>query len=289
MKLFNKSPSTASGSASAGKSLYALLGVENNATQAQMDIAYRKVRETYALADSPAIRDRIDQLEYAYELLSNPVRRRVYDTSLATEIATLDGDDDFAQQGATSTQGKKPNLTKFAIAATILITLVIAVQWVLSVQQRNKVARLTEEAITRAEAAESDMRASISNKEIELARQRLAQEERQSAYESTHGSSSYEWSRQDSYQAQREQYEQRRAEREREQRRDHEAYVSDQQAEQERYAAQERVDRERRSLLAKLISEKRFAEAKQIAKDTNEIDRINAAENNARPNVTLIK
>ena len=63
-----------------GKSLYAQLGVSADADQPTLDAAYQHLQQLYqSLPDS---QHQQAALQYAYQLLSDPLRRKVYDASL---------------------------------------------------------------------------------------------------------------------------------------------------------------------------------------------------------------
>lgn len=72
-----------------GKTLYAQLGVSADADAATISSAYQSMLQLYqgqpASADS---NQRLQSLTYAYELLSDPLRRQVYDASLAAGTAS---------------------------------------------------------------------------------------------------------------------------------------------------------------------------------------------------------
>lgn len=72
-----------------GKTLYAQLGVSADADAATISSAYQSLLQLYqgepASADS---NQRLQSLTYAYELLSDPLRRQVYDASLAAGTAS---------------------------------------------------------------------------------------------------------------------------------------------------------------------------------------------------------
>lgn len=70
------------------KTHYALLGVSMDADAATIDQAYRHLQKEYAsLGDGRELQTRLQWLGDAHACLSNPLRRRIYDNSLATRPA----------------------------------------------------------------------------------------------------------------------------------------------------------------------------------------------------------
>lgn len=85
-------------SAAPGKSLYAQLGVAADADQPALDAAYQQLQQFYqTLPDNPDTQRQQAALHHAYQLLSDPLRRKVYDASL------LSGHASALEQQATST------------------------------------------------------------------------------------------------------------------------------------------------------------------------------------------
>src|SRR5258708_20753994 len=64
-----------------GRDFYEILGVPRNASQEEIQRAYRKLARTYHpdLNSDPAAEDRFKQLSEAYNVLSDPGTRRRYD------------------------------------------------------------------------------------------------------------------------------------------------------------------------------------------------------------------
>lgn len=66
-----------------GKSLYAQLGVTADADQATLDAAYQQLQQLYqSLPEHADSQHQQAALQHAYQLLSDPLRRKVYDASL---------------------------------------------------------------------------------------------------------------------------------------------------------------------------------------------------------------
>lgn len=68
------------------KTHYALLGVSPHAEQSELDAAHAARRAEYALMTDRAVQADYEQrLEKAYEILSDPLRRRIYDATLLNQ------------------------------------------------------------------------------------------------------------------------------------------------------------------------------------------------------------
>jgi len=112
--------------------LYALLGVEPDASQEAIECAYARQRVRYApehMAElDPDLQrvaaERNAELERAYRILGDPQRRRQYDSSLGGTRASGKG----PQRGLT------PRERRFAIAGALLAVGLIALFWVLTGQ-----------------------------------------------------------------------------------------------------------------------------------------------------------
>jgi molecular chaperone DnaJ len=64
------------------KDLYKILGVSKGATQEEIRKSYRKLARKYhpdANRDDPEAENRFKEIQHAYEILSNPEKRREYD------------------------------------------------------------------------------------------------------------------------------------------------------------------------------------------------------------------
>lgn len=76
-------------SPASGKSLYAQLGVAADADQPTLDAAHQHLQQLYqSLPDNPDTRHQQAALQHAYQLLSDPLRRKVYDASLLSGRAS---------------------------------------------------------------------------------------------------------------------------------------------------------------------------------------------------------
>src|SRR5947209_11193992 len=64
------------------KDLYKVLGVSKGASQEEIRRSYRKLARKYhpdANPDDPDVENRFKEIQHAYEILSNPEKRREYD------------------------------------------------------------------------------------------------------------------------------------------------------------------------------------------------------------------
>lgn len=76
------------------KTHYALLGVGNDADTETIDQAYRHLQQEYSrLSDGKELQTRLQLLAEAHACLTNPLRRRIYDNTLADRepVATVAG------------------------------------------------------------------------------------------------------------------------------------------------------------------------------------------------------
>ena len=89
------------------KDLYKLLEVEKGASQEDIRRSYRKLARKYhpdANRDDPNAEDRFKEIQHAYEILSNPEKRREYDEGPRTFFSG-------AQQGAPRSTGNFSDLS----------------------------------------------------------------------------------------------------------------------------------------------------------------------------------
>ena len=73
------------------KDLYKVLGVSKKASQEEIRRTYRKLARTYhpdANRDDPKAEERFKEIQHAYEILSNPEKRREYDEGPRTLFGT---------------------------------------------------------------------------------------------------------------------------------------------------------------------------------------------------------
>src|SRR5215207_9047790 len=73
------------------KDLYKVLGESKKASQEEIRRTYRKLARTYhpdANRDDPKAEERFKEIQHAYEILSNPEKRREYDEGPRTLFGT---------------------------------------------------------------------------------------------------------------------------------------------------------------------------------------------------------
>ncbi|MDK2122706.1 DnaJ domain-containing protein [Parachitinimonas caeni] len=292
---------------SPGKTLYALLNVSADANQLKLDAAYQAILRQYAdIPDSPQKQQRLETLKNAYDLLSNPVRRSVYDASLKSgsgptvELSSLNAKPSSSRFNLKFNGARldAPQLGLIAIAVVTCLGLggyFIASRSVhdgLTTVQRETL-EMQQAAMKRQEAAmeaaERENNGTSTHSEYMAQQQererkfKAEQEERQRDREMDNWQSEVgRRMEQDARQAERSKQQAEYAKREQERQ---ERYQQEQQARE----ALSRVDQERRQMMEKLISEKRFSEARQFAKTEYDYSRIDSAERYARPSVKVIE
>ncbi|QNM96552.1 J domain-containing protein [Chitinimonas koreensis] len=281
-----------------GKTLYALLGVAPDASQTQLDAAYKALSAQLSnMTDERAARDRQQQLDEAYQQLSNPLRRSVYDASLQAGQARLV---ELAATGG-GARGRESH-DGGGHSRMLLIGLGVLTVFVVAYVYFNwRQARMMDSYREVAEAAQR--RAIEAQGEVEeraAAYERAAAEgesggldvdldakARQAKYEAERAAErrereNREWNDKIAYEQRQAQSQAEREERDKERARQRAAEDANRQQEQERRNATERVERERRELMEKLLREKRFGEARELVKNEYELERIKNAERYAR-------
>ncbi|MBL8065686.1 MAG: DnaJ domain-containing protein [Chthonomonadaceae bacterium] len=91
--------------------LYEILGIEKRAPHGVVRSAYRKLARTYHpdLNPDPKAHERMAKINAAFEVLSDPVRRMEYDTSIGV---ALDAEPDFSANGANRPEAVKVTLVR---------------------------------------------------------------------------------------------------------------------------------------------------------------------------------
>lgn len=285
-----------------GKTCYAILGVDKNVSQDQIERAYADLLKTYnELPDGPLRRQRLEALEEAYLLLSNPIRRSVYDASLVAGQApmmeigmTVPGrvPAPLPEPEKASRRSRGPlyfGLGLLTVFVVGYLALAFSQQSMLRDVQKRAL-RSSEEVQERMRAQEEAMMAAERGAEGDPqaaaeARQRYAREaeQRQAEYEARRRQSEFDsWNAEVRDREEREERDAKRVADQRERELQQEARRAEQQEARESQMARDRADRDRRQLLSKLIAERRYAEAKQIVKDESELRQIEQAERYSR-------
>lgn len=285
-----------------GKTLYALFGLPQDATQVQIDAAYRALQKTHAGLDSAMSTQRLQQLNQAYELLSNPVRRSVYDASLSAGSAqTVEVGAPAAaasgrkhQSDHAANHGPAPVLEWMRHNLLIVLGVVaIAGGYTIWRQQvaekayqedfrgaQSRAMAMRDEALQQYEASNGAAGpaagSSSNNWDAQQAQQdaERTQAQRDREYR--------DWDRKVANEQRQQQYEDDRRDRQRQYDKDREQQQQNYQRERDQQAYAQRMERERQVLLSKLLSEKRFDEARNLAKSSYEMDRINSMEKYSR-------
>lgn len=280
------------------KTPYSLLGVPVDATQAQIDAGYARMRREYSTGDAmPNRSERLAQLTTAYELLSNPVRRSVYDKSMAvgaTQGLVIAGADGGRAMAEPDVVAEKPGLpwAKIAICVTVSLVIVLLLNLVYTAYEKRKALRAYQATLTASREWMKSEEAAAMARELDarLEQSRLQDENRADNWQETREARKRErdqerWQSQAEANQRREQYAEQLDKSYAEQEKRNKEYAeaeakarAEADREEERRTAQARVDRERLTLMAKLLRENRFAEARQIAKDPAELQRIDEAE-----------
>lgn len=275
---------------SSGKTLYALLAVATDADTSAIDAAYQRLLLLYEdVPNSDEKRQRLQQLAEAHQRLSDPLRRKIYDATLAGDGGRVELHADSAAVAVEAPpppiRGKWPELSgrQWAVIGFIVLcgvyvatqlyisslyqqTAVSAQQRVQQYQQQQMEQMLAAErydpATGAAEAAEREQREARYRAEREQA-------QRDAAFEKALD----EHRRRNEQQAQQEE---REAERAAERLRSEEG-----QRQSEQESNSRRLSRERSDLLHKLVREKRYDEARQLAESEHDFDYIRDEENNA--------
>lgn len=283
-----------------GKTCYAILGVDKNVSQDQIERAYADLLKTYnELPDGPLRRQRLEALEEAYLLLSNPIRRSVYDASLVAGQAPM-------MEIGMTVPGRVPSPVPepaprrsrgplyFGLG---LLTVFVVGYLALAFSQQRMFRDVQERALQSSEQVQERIRAQeaammAAERDAEgnpqaaaEARERYAREaeKRQAEYEARRRQSEFDsWNAEVRDREAREERDAKRAAEQRERELQQEARRAEQQEARDSQAARERADRDRRQLLSKLIAERRYAEAKQIVKDESELRQIEQAERYSR-------
>lgn len=283
-----------------GKTLYALLGVAPDASQTQLDAAYRALSAQLAsMPDERAARDRQQQLDEAHQQLSNPLRRSVYDASLQAgqaRMVELAGSNGGGARSRREREGGGNSRT-LLLAGLGVLTIFVAAYVYFNWRQ----ARMMDSYRAVAEAAQRravEVQGEVEERAAAYERAAAGEESgglrvdldakaRQAKYEAERAAErrereNQEWNDKIASEQRQAQNQAEREERDKERARQRAADEANRQQEQERRNATERVERERRELMEKLLREKRFGEARELVKNEYELERIKNAERYAR-------
>ncbi|GAB3262453.1 DnaJ domain-containing protein [Chitinimonas naiadis] len=276
-----------------GKTLYALFGLAPDATQTQIEAAHRALQKAHGGNEQ-----RLEQINKAYELLSNPVRRSVYDASLSAgqaqlvEVGTPTQTQQQARQATQHAGIDHPSVLDW-IKHNILIVLGVVAVLIGVLIWRQQVAEKAYQADFRAaqaramalkmevlaqEAANGNGQQTTSYQSSEQsAAEREAQREREKRDREYQ-----DWDRKVASEQRQQRYEDERRDRQQQYEREREAQQLNNQKERDQQAYAQRMERERQVLMSKLLNEKRYGEARGIAKTSYEMDRIASLEKYSR-------
>ncbi|MDN3578425.1 hypothetical protein QWZ03_16770 [Chitinimonas viridis] len=275
-----------------GKTYYSLLGVGPQASQAELDAAFIAMQKVLAeVVDSRVRESRLQKLEEVYQLLSNPLRRSVYDASLqAGQAQRVVLQSEPAPSVRTShSLGSNPLIKVGVGLLGLLVVGYLYFAWrqqaTLDAYQTNvkamqeRALSMQQEAIRRANEQEAAVMASERYAEdgMETAEQRaarLAIEARDREYA--------DWNRKVSREYERAQDEKERNEARKRSEREREERERDRQRERDEADAIARLERERQAMFNRLLSERRYYQARELAKTQSEFDRIKYAEKYGR-------
>ncbi|HEY9104480.1 J domain-containing protein [Chitinimonas sp.] len=280
----------------AGKTLYALFGLPQDATQAQIDAAYRALQKTHAGIDSAMSTQRLQQLSQAYELLSNPVRRSVYDASLSAGTAQTV---EVGAPAAGKHKGKSehhashgPSPVLEWMRHNMLIVLgIVAIAGGFTIWRQQAAEKAYQEDFRGAQARAMAMR-DEAVQQYDVGNAAAAQpagsgsqswEQQQAEHEAERAQAQRDreyrdWDRKVASEQRQQQYEDERRDRQRQYEKDREQQQQNYQRERDQQAYSQRMERERQVLMSKLLSEKRYDEARNLAKSSYEMERISSME-----------
>lgn len=277
-----------------GKTLYALLGVSPTASQPELDAAFLTLQKQLqeVVLDARQRDERLSQLEAAYQQLSNPLRRSVYDASLAKgQASTVQLPSSQAKAAKTLDMGRGPSLGLIALAVLVVFGALyfyfVYRQQALLSDFRSDAMGAQQRAMQRQEEILRAQEAAYNGTPEEQAAQKAAWEaerlEREARREQEQRERDFDqWNNQVENEQQRAEREQQRKERERQRELEQEKRAADRQEEIDRRAAEARVENDRRGLMQKFLSEGRYNDARQIAKTEYELSQIERAEKYGR-------
>jgi peroxiredoxin len=113
---------------------YTLLGIESQASQEEIEAAYQRQRERYnpeRVADldddvRQVAKERTGEIERAYAVLSDPVRRRQYDIGIGISIA------ESSSARASARRQISPRERMFAAIGALVALALVATVWVIT-------------------------------------------------------------------------------------------------------------------------------------------------------------